>query len=123
MAQKEKDERLFNKKKRQGDLADMKANIALQRQEAKKAAERKQKERQAMLDACQTDEERQALLDKWEAERLAEEAEAERLRLLALEQRKIQIALLKKQYALRKKLQKWRDLQLESFTFKRTQSI
>jgi hypothetical protein len=37
--------------------------------------------------------------------------------------RKIQIALLKKQYALRKKLQKWRDLQLESFMFKRTQSI
>jgi len=40
-----------------------------------------------MLAACTTDEERAELLAKWEAERLAEEAEAERLRLLALEQR------------------------------------
>ena len=42
---------------------------------------------QAMLAACTTEEERQALLAKWEAERLAEEAEIERLRKLAAEQR------------------------------------
>ena len=40
-----------------------------------------------MLAPCTTEEERQALLAKWEAERLAEEAEIERLRKLAAEQR------------------------------------
>ena len=40
-----------------------------------------------MLAACTTEEERQALLAKWEAERLAEEAEIERLQKLAAEQR------------------------------------
>ena len=48
-----------------------------------------------MLAACETEEERQALLDQWEAERLAEEAEIERLKQLAAEQRKIQLDLLK----------------------------
>lgn len=43
----------------------------------------------AMLAACTTEEERQALLAKWEAERLAEEAEIERLRKLAAEQRSV----------------------------------
>ena len=42
-----------------------------------------------MLAACTTEEERQALLAKWEAERLAEEAEIERLRKLAAEQRSV----------------------------------
>ena len=41
----------------------------------------------AMLAACTTEEERQALLAQWEAERLAEEAEIERLKKLAAEQR------------------------------------
>ena len=48
-----------------------------------------------MLAACETEEERQALLAQWEAERLAEEAEIERLKKLAAEQRKIQLDLLK----------------------------
>ena len=40
-----------------------------------------------MLAACTTEEEREALLAKWETERLAEEVEIERLRKLAAEQR------------------------------------
>ena len=48
----------------------------------------------AMLAACTTEEERQALLAKWEAERLAEEAEIERLRKLAAEQRSVFYQLL-----------------------------
>ena len=93
-----------------------------------------------MLAACTTEEERQALLAKWEAERLAEEAEIERLRKLAAEQRSvflsasgssltyflfsaIQLRLLKKQFKLRKKLQMWRDIQLADFGMRQTQSI
>lgn len=75
------------KEKRMGDVARIKGRLAMERQEAKKKAEAKQKQRDDMLAACETDEERAALLAKWEAERRAEEAEAERLRLLALEQR------------------------------------
>lgn len=37
--------------------------------------------------------------------------------------RKLQIEMLKRQYKLRKKMKKWRDLQLDHFGFKRTQMV
>ena len=83
----ERKNRIAQAEKRRGDIARIKGRVALERQAAKQQAEAKRKERENMLAACETDEERAALLAKWEAERLAEEAEAERLRLLALEQR------------------------------------
>jgi len=36
---------------------------------------------------------------------------------------KIQLAMLKRQFKLRKKLQMWRDIQLDHFGFERTQGI
>ena len=119
----DKKDAAFNAAFHKERLADIKGKVARDRREAQLKKERKAAERRvctlnhisqwrlyiikAMLAACETEEERQALLDQWEAERLAEEAEIERLKHLAAEQRKIQLDLLKGCCVILKYLQMW----------------